>query len=92
MTESITESAAFTWFVGALIVAVVVILVIGLIRKYDIAIGKVRPQILVVLIALSLIALGSLFLNHAQVTAGAVTGMVALATRIIEKDIGPNNE
>ena len=92
MIDSITESAAFTWIAGASIGAVVVILIVGLIRNYDIAIGKVRPQILVVLIALSLIALASLFLNQAQVTAGAVTGMVALATRIIEKDISSNNE
>lgn len=92
MIDSITDGAAFSWIVGALIGAVVVILIVGVIRKYDIVIGKVRPQILVVLIALSLIALGSLILNQAQVTAGAVTGMVALATRIIEKDISPNNE
>ena len=92
MIDSVTDNAAFSWIVGPLIGVAATILIGGFIRKYDIDIGRVRPQILVVLIALSLIALVSLLLNQAQVTAAAVTGMVALATRIIEKDIDLNNE
>ena len=92
MIDSLVHNAAFPWIVGASIGVVVVILIGGYIRKYDIKFGKVRPQILVVLFALSLIALAGLVVGQSEVSAGAAAGMIALATRIIEQDSAPGSE
>lgn len=91
MIDSLTNSAAFSWIVGASIGAVAVILIGGFLMKCDIKIGKFRPQILVVLFALSLIALMGLFLDELNVTSIAVGGLIALATRIIEQDGKPSS-
>ena len=92
MIDSLTDSVLSSWIVGALLGVLVVFLIGGYVRKYDISFGKVRPQILVVLLALSLIALAGLFLNESNVTSVAVAGMIALATRVIERDSPSNSE
>ena len=92
MTDSLTDSAAFSWIVGASIGAVAVILIGGFLRKYAISVGKFRPQILVVLFALSLIAVAGLILNESNVTSIAAGGMIALAQRIIEQDSNPSSD
>lgn len=92
MIDSVIDSAAFSWIAGISIGAVAVILIGGFLRKLGVTVGKFRPQILVVLFALSLIALMGLFLNELNVTSIAVGGLIALATRIIEQDSTPSSE
>ena len=92
MVDSLINSAAFPWFVGASIGAIAVFLIVGFLRKSAINIGKLRPQILIVLFALSLIALAGLFLEELNVTSLSVGGMIALATRIIEQDSKPRSD
>lgn len=91
MIDSITDSAAFSWIFGISIGAVAVILIGGFLRKLGITVGKFRPQILVVLFALSLIAIAGLVLNESNATSIAVGGLIALAQRIIEQDSHPSN-
>ena len=95
MIDSLTSSAAFPWVAAGLVGAVALIAICGFLSRSKIKIGKIRigtirPQILVVLAALSLIAFVALRLDEGNVTSLAVGGMIALATRIIEKDSGSN--
>ena len=91
MIDSVIDSAAFSWITGISIGAVAVILIGGFLRKLGITVGKFRPQILVVLFALSLIAVAGLVLNESNATSIAAGGLIALAQRIIQQDSNPSS-
>ncbi|MYD50846.1 MAG: hypothetical protein F4W93_05100 [Dehalococcoidia bacterium] len=75
--------------VGIAVGAVAVGAICLLVGKCKIKIGTFRPQVMVVLLALSAIALWALsHPNLENVGTLAVGGLIALATRIIEKDGG----
>ncbi|MYA59345.1 MAG: hypothetical protein F4X40_02145 [Chloroflexi bacterium] len=84
------EADQVQWFVGAAVTLGLIIVGALLFRKLGIKpkpkIGKVRPQALLVLSGVTLIAVVALLLNHTDVTSIAVGGMIALTMRIIETD------
>tara|TARA_Y100000310_G_scaffold258860_1_gene267393 strand:- start:1793 stop:1963 length:171 start_codon:yes stop_codon:yes gene_type:complete len=48
--------------------------------------GKIRPQATIALVALLVIAMYSLRLNHLEVTGVAAAGIIALAKDVLQKD------
>ena len=76
--------------VGASAVWLVAVLVF---KRFRIEIGILRPQVMVVLVSLSVVTVWALGNSETHnIATLAVGGMIALATRIIEKDGGGDDE
>ena len=82
------------WIGMGLVAASVVWLVAVLVfKRFRIEVGTLRPQVMVVLVSLSVVTVWALGNNETHnIATLAVGGMIALATRIIEKDGGGDDE
>ena len=90
MPDIFTDMSPIFW--GALCVVIVGIIgMIGflLVRRWKfkkLTIYPVRPQILLALVALSLVAVLAIIMDKDNIGIGAVGGLIALAMRLIEVD------
>lgn len=81
------------WIGMGLVAASAIWLVAVLVfKRFRIEIGTLRPQVMVVLLSLSIVTVWALGDNETHnIATLAVGGMIALATRIIEKDGGSDD-
>jgi hypothetical protein len=54
--------------------------------------GKIRPQIMVSLLLLGVIALVSIREGHIEISVGCIAGIIALSKDVLQSDSGPTND
>lgn len=88
-----TELIILGGVIGTLVASIIYIIVCLLLKRCKIKLGTLRPQVMVVLLALFLITMWSLHdPGTHNIATLAVGGLIALATRIIERDSGKGKD
>jgi hypothetical protein len=54
--------------------------------------GKIRPQIMVSLLLLGVIALVSIREGFIEISVGCIAGIIALSKDVLQSDSGPTND